>query len=113
MPNAVIVHSEQRDQRYFLDPAGVPTVRMAGKPGAGHIEVAMAFLGRIEPGSDVYAQMFALEFVRVLETGTEVFVDAPRKLTKGQRRFLDAKRSESKTVAINRAEFIQSRGHEF
>ena len=55
-------------RKYFLDRGGVPAGRMAGSPGAGHIEVAQTVLGSIAPGRGVHAQRFALGFVHVLET---------------------------------------------
>ena len=82
---------------------------MAGKPGAGHIEVAKAFLGPRCARTDVYDQMFELGFARVLETDNRVSVDSPRRLTKKQKRFLDAKRNEGKQVSINAEEFISTR----
>ena len=96
-------------ERYFLNPEGVPTERMAGKPGAGHIEVAKAFLDVSSAGTNVYDQMFALGFARVLETDDLVSVDAPRRLTKKQKQFLDAKRNEGKQVSINAEDFIGTR----
>lgn len=102
-------HATNDSKKYFLDCDGVPTTRMAGKPGTGHVEVAKTVLGKLEPGSDVYDQMFALGFVRVLETDAEVFVDALRPLTKKQQAFLSTKRREGKAVSMNDATFIQSR----
>jgi len=96
-------------EKYFLDRQGVRTERIAGRPGAGHIEIAQA-TGQLDPNSDVYRQMFALGYVRVLETETEVNVDAPNVLTGSQRRFLNEKVAAGKRVTINSAEFVGSRG---
>lgn len=82
---------------------------MAGKPNSRHIEVARAFLNVPRAGTDVYDQMFALGFARVLETDDRVSVDSPRGLTKKQKRFLDAKRNEGKQVTIDAEEFIRTR----
>jgi hypothetical protein len=83
---------------------------MAGKPGTGHNEVAKTVLGTLEPGSDVYDRMLVLGFVCFLETDTEIFVDAPRNLTKKQQALLDAKRGEGKRVSITDDGFIRGRG---
>lgn len=97
--------------KYFLNRDGVPTGRMAGLPGHGHIEIAHEILGeRLVPGGDVYERMFLLGFVRVKETDDEVLVDAPRKLTRGQKQFLLEKSACGKTVTLNTAEFIAARG---
>jgi hypothetical protein len=82
---------------------------MAGKAGMGHIEVARTVLGPVEPGTDVYEQMFTLGFVRVLETDIKVQVDAPRPLTQKQRRFVDEKRDAGLTVVFNDDRFIRTR----
>jgi hypothetical protein len=71
-----------------LDGEAVPTARMAGKPGTAHIEVAKTVLGRLEPGSDVYNQVFVL----------------------GQQALLGAKRGEGKRVCMADGCFFKSRG---
>jgi len=95
--------------KYFLDRNGVPTRRMAGRPGAGHIEIANA-AENLDPEGDVYQQMFELGYVRILETDQAIFVDALRPLTKGQKRFLDAMEFAGKEVTINSPAFIKRRG---
>jgi hypothetical protein len=94
--------------KYFLDRNGVPTERMAGRPGAGHIEIANA-AEELDARGDIYQQMFALGYVRVMETDQAILVDAPRRLTPAQKRFL-AKECEGREVKINSAEFVDSRG---
>jgi hypothetical protein len=95
--------------KYFLDKHGVPTKRIAGKPGSGHIEIAMTSV-KLDPHSDVYQQMFSLGYVRIVEIDNEVHVDAPRALTVGQKRFLESKRvDDGKAVFVNDRIALESR----
>jgi len=97
--------------KYFLDRNGVPTKRMRGLAGQGHIDIAKEILAdRLQPGGDVYAQMFELGFVRVEEADQLLEVDAPRKLTRSQERFINEKAREGKTVQVNGEGFIKRRG---
>lgn len=102
--------SEPVRMKYFLDKSGVPTCRIAGRPGASHIDIATIALGNIDPETDVYAQMFNLGYVRVLEEPGSVHVDAPNRLTKAQQRYFDEKVAEGRTVTVNEAGFVASRG---
>jgi hypothetical protein len=95
-------------RKYFLNSAGVPTRRIAGKPGAGHIEIATA-AERLSPEGDVYQQMFALGYVRVAETDHEVLVDAPKALTHAQAQFFKEKAREGKRITVNDHSFIEAR----
>jgi len=94
--------------KYFLDRKGVTTQRMAGKSGAGHIEIAMA-TEHLDPAGDIYQQMFAFGYVCVLETNETVMVDAPHALTARQKKFL-AEKAAAKKLVINDALFIETRG---
>jgi hypothetical protein len=96
-------------EKYFLSSEGVRTARIAGKPGAGHIEIAQT-AEQLDPKADVYQQMFALGYVRVLESAKQLHVDAPKPLTGGQRRFLDGKLIGEKRLIINSVDFMGSRG---
>ena len=97
--------------KYFLDPDGVPTGRMRGAVGQGHIDIANEHLaGRLQPGGDVYQQMFELGFVRVEETELLLQVDAPRNLTSGQKNFMNEKARSGKQVQVNGEAFIRRRG---
>ena len=96
--------------RYFLDRLGAVTRRMRGAPGQPHLDIAREILGNaVPPGDDLYERMFELGYVRVVETDTEVLVDAPRALTRAQEVFLDRKRSAGKLVVVNRPAFVATR----
>lgn len=96
--------------KYFLDRDGVPTGRMRGPVGQGHIAIANEIMAdRLQPGGDVYEQMFELGFVRVEETDEAVLVDSPRCLTRKQQKFLDGKERDGKRVTINDPAFIAHR----
>jgi hypothetical protein len=89
--------------RYFLDTSGTKTTRMKGLPGEGHIDIGketLAGKGIVpENDADVYAQMFKLKFVRVVEHDDgRVEVEHTSKLTPHQKRFLDALRDAGKTI---------------
>ncbi len=95
--------------KYFLDRNGVPTRRMAGKAGEAHVEIA-ATTEKIDPSQDVYQQMFALGYVRVIEFQNEIHVDAPRSLTKQQKAFLENKHlTEHKRILVNNKAVLESR----
>lgn len=103
-------------KRYFLSKEGVATGRMQGKPGNPHIEAASDILGPIVPGSDWYAQMFALKFARIAEEGDSktLHVDAPyasdrKKLAKGQVAFLREKEKAGWNIDFNNQNFITTR----
>ena len=97
--------------KYFLDRDGVPTGRMRGAVGQGHIDIAKETLAeRLQPGGDVYEQMFELGFVRVEETELMLEVDAPRKLTGSQQKFINEKAHSGKQVQVNGEAFIGRRG---
>lgn len=97
--------------KYFLDREGVPTGRMRGAVGQGHIDIAHEILGeRLHPGGDVYEQMFELGFVRVEEDERLLEVDAPRNLTSGQKSFINEKAQHGKQVQVNGEAFIRRRG---
>ena len=97
--------------KYFLDRDGVPTGRMRGVVGQGHIAIANEILAdRLQPGGDVYEQMFALGFVRVEEIGDEVLVDAPNPLSRAQEAFFGEKRRQGRKVQVNQVAFIVRRG---
>ena len=97
--------------KYFLDRDGVPTGRMRGAVGQGHIDIANEHLaGRLQPGGDVYQQMFELGFVRVEETDVMLEVDAPRSLSKRQKTFIQDKAQGGKQVQVNGEAFIKRRG---
>lgn len=96
--------------KYFLDRNGVPTRRMRGGVGQGHIDIGKEILAdRLKPGGDVYAQMFERGFVRVEETEQLLEVDAPRQLTRSQERFINERAREGKTVQINGEGFLKRR----
>ena len=90
-------------QRYFLDKSGAKTTRMQGLPGHGHIAIGKDTLAEkgIAPkdDTDVYAQMFRLRYVRIVEhdNGT-VEVEHTRPLTAHQKRFLKALEDEGKQL---------------
>ena len=94
--------------KYFLDRTGVPTKRIAGKPGCGHIEIATS-AEDLDPASDIYQQMFAKGYIRVVETDYECLVDAPRTLTTSQAHFLKSKEKEGLKVSINDHCFVETR----
>lgn len=94
--------------KYFLDKKGIATKRIAGKPGAGHIAIAST-VERLVPGSDVYQQMFALGYARVVETDSEVIVGAPKALTADQKIFLKDKKRTGKSVSVNNRTFVETR----
>lgn len=77
--------------KYFLDRNGNQTKRIAGKPGSGHIEIAMA-TEVLDPDSDVYQQMHARGYARVVELDTEIHVDAPQGLTRAQTNVVENRR---------------------
>lgn len=95
--------------KYFVDRYGQQTMRMAGQPGKGHIEIANA-TEKLDPTKDVYQQMFALGYIRVVELDNEIHVDAPRKVNKRQEDFLINRRRETgKDVYINSHLALESR----
>ena len=53
--------------------------------------------------------MFASGFMRVLETDTEVQVEYPKRMSSAQKRFVDEKRREGKTVRVNDPAFLASK----
>ena len=95
--------------KYFLDRQGVATKRIAGRPGSGHIEIATATLGPLASGTDLYQQMFAHGYARVVETDTELLVDCPRPLTARQKDFLKEKELTGKSVSLNSRAFVETR----
>ncbi len=102
--------------KYFLDPQGIATGRMAGKPGMSHIEIAKLVLsanGRFAPlasNTDLYDQMFKLGYARVAEDGQNVWVDAVKPLTRAQKNYLeDQHYHHKKTVILNDKRFIEAR----
>ncbi len=96
--------------KYFIDRNGVQTRRIAGNPGAGHIEVALSSEASLDTSSDIYAQMFRLGYVRVVEMDAEIHVDAPKALTRPQRHFIEDRALETrKQVFINDRAFVESR----
>jgi hypothetical protein len=101
-------------KRYFLDPQGIPTGRMAGKPGASHIEIAKLVLlasGKFSPAAgDLYDQMFKLGYARVAEDDGNVWVESPRPLTKAQKVFLKNRHHDAnKVVHVNDQRFIETK----
>ena len=99
--------------KYFLDRKGVKTRRLAGKPGEGHFEIASDVLTdmghKLTPEDDLYKQMFAYGFVRVAEVGNDIFVEAPRPMTKAQKDFCLEKQLEGHSVTVNNLEFSESK----
>jgi len=100
-------------KRYFLDRKGAQTFRMKGKPGERHIGIAATVLAEqgISPADapDYYDQMFRLGFARVAETDKQVEVECPKTLTTAQRRFLEAKEQEGKTLTLNDPKFMATK----
>ena len=95
-------------EKYFPDKHGARTNRIAGRPGAGHIEIAVV-AENLQQGK-VYEQMFRLGYVRVLETDDQqLFVDAPRGLTTAQKAFFQSKRKAGFPVRVNDAPFVAAR----
>lgn len=98
--------------KFFLSKNGVPTRRIAGTAGTGHLDLANEILrsSKVEPGTDLYQQMFQFGYARVVETDTEILVDAPKPLSKHQSRWLRDKSAEChKSVNVNNRAFIESR----
>lgn len=100
--------------KYFLDKKGVKTRRIAGRPGQGHFEIASDVLTdmghKLTPEDDLYKQMFAYGFIRVVETDNdEVHIEAPRPLTSAQKDFCVEKEMEGKTVTVNSRQFVESK----
>lgn len=95
--------------KYFLNRDGIPTKRIAGKAGGGHIEIAHVAERDLVPGQDVYEQMFRLGYARVVETDSEVMVDCPKPLTARQKDYLLVKEREGKTITLNNRAFVESR----
>jgi hypothetical protein len=90
-------------ERYFLDPLGAKTGRIMGRSGGGHLEIGkevLAAKGLVPADSaDVYAQMFKLKYVRVVEHEDGlVEVEHTRKLSTGQRQFLQSLEHAGKTL---------------
>lgn len=97
--------------KYFLDRDGVPTGRIRGAVGQGHIDIANEILAdRLQPGGHVYAQMFELGFVRVEEAELLLEVDAPRNLSSKQQAFLAEKARSGKHIQVNGEAFVRRRG---
>ena len=80
--------------KYFIDKNGAKTRRVANKAGSGHFEVMREVLGDLIPVHELYDAMFRHGFIRVVETDTEIMVDAPKEMTRRQR---DAVRDASIT----------------
>lgn len=98
--------------KYFLDKNGTPTRRIANRPGEGHLKIAAGELEhvKLQPGTDLYKAMFERGFVRVVETDSEVHVEAPRPLTRKQKEFLEDKHFyEHKKVTVNDRSFIETK----
>lgn len=101
-------------KRYFVNKDGVPTTRMQGEAGKSHYEAASA-VEKLTPGTCFYQQMFKLKYIRVAEDAESntIYIDstAPSidRLTNGQRRWVDEKRMEGKTISFNSKEFRESR----
>lgn len=90
-------------ERYFLDPFGAKTTRIQGRTGGGHLQIGKEVLTEkgITPAdsADVYAQMFRLKYVRVVEHEDGlVEVEHTRKLTSGQKQFLRSLEHAGKTL---------------
>jgi hypothetical protein len=80
-------------ERYFLDLLGAKTTRMQGPRGGGHLQIGQEVLAAqgVVPvnDADVYAQMFRLKYVRVVEHEDGlVEVEHHSKLTGPQKQFL-------------------------
>lgn len=99
--------------KYFLDKKGVMTRRLAGRPGAGHYDLASEVLQdlghRLAPDHDLYQQMFTYGFVRVVETEKEIFAEAPKPLTKAQKDFFLDKQADGYAVMVNNHQFVESK----
>jgi hypothetical protein len=90
-------------ERYFLDPWGAKTTRILGRSGGGHVEIGkevLASKGLVPADSaDVYVQMFRLKFARVVEHDDGlVEVEHTRRLSTGQRQFLQALEHAGRTL---------------
>src|SRR6266436_4126067 len=75
--------------KYFIDKRGQETKRIAGRRAFGHIEVALS-AEKLGSSSDIYRQMAALKYIRVVELASEIHWDAPLGLTKNHRSALEA-----------------------
>jgi hypothetical protein len=94
-------------RKYFLDRSGVSTQRMGAGAGRGHYDVAREYLGA--EAADLYDQMLALGFARVLETDVEIHAEA-RQLTQYQRRYLQQRHEDTGLpLILNSAHFIESK----
>ena len=99
--------------RYFLSSSGTKTRRLVGEPGEGHYDLAketLAALGLpVALDTHVYHAMANHGYIRVVEDGDTVYVDAPRPLTRGQKVYLEDLKFMGKSIIINNREFIESR----
>ena len=102
-------------KKYFLDKDGVPTRRMNSPAGEGHYDVAREIIGDLAPGHSFYDAMYRLKFIRVVETDTEILVDAPHNPTNRQTRALKDIAANvppgmpKKEIKINPKSFLESR----
>src|SRR5258705_13252207 len=95
--------------KYFIDKNGQETKRIAGRRGCGHIEIALS-AEKLDSSSDIYRQMAALKYIRVIESASEIHVDAPKGLTRKQKIALeDLRATTSKAVCINSPLATESR----
>jgi len=88
---------------YFLDRHGAKTNRILGRSGGGHLEIGREVLAAqgVAPAdsADVYAQMFRLRYVRVVEHEDGLTeVEHTRKLTSHQKQFLKALEDAGRTL---------------